>query len=426
MDSTAGGHSTGRSADLRLQELLTGWGGHDGADTELRTALQELHARDELFRKMLEIETVGVIFFDPAGDILRANDAFLRMGGYTQEDIAAGRLRWERLTPPEFLEASRRAITQLQTLGSTTPYEKQYYRKDGSRFWGLFAAKGLSAHEGIEFILDITERKRLEEELRRREDELECALERQSLIAGWLQDALRPVLPDAPIPCLLIHAFYRPALDEASVGGDFYDVFPLGDGRHVLVVADLSGKGLAAASQVATVRHMLRALLYQSGHGAVMLSNSVAQLNGMVADHDLLAGFATLFVGVFTPEERTLTYVNAGQEPGLLLRADTGTVEELSPTGPVLGGFSGGTYEERVARLAPGDSLALFTDGLTEAGSSRKDLLGVSGAAAIFQGATAGAHHPAEIAARMVAGVEASAAPVGIRDDVALLVARAE
>jgi len=110
------------------------------------------------FERALEIETVGVIFFDPAGDIIRANEAFLRMGGYTQDDVKARRLRWDRLTPPEFMEASWRAISQLKTRGSTVPYEKQYYRKDGSRFWGLFAAKGISEHEGVEFIIDITER----------------------------------------------------------------------------------------------------------------------------------------------------------------------------------------------------------------------------------------------------------------------------
>lgn len=124
------------------------------------------------FERALEIETVGVIFFDPAGDIVRANDAFLRMGGYTREDVEARRLRWDTLTPPEWMEVSRRAISQLKTRGSTVPYEKQYYRKDGSRFWGLFAAKGISEHEGVEFIIDITERKRTEAALRESEERL--------------------------------------------------------------------------------------------------------------------------------------------------------------------------------------------------------------------------------------------------------------
>jgi PAS domain S-box-containing protein len=129
----------------------------------------------ELFRKILEIETVGVIFFDPAGDITQANDAFLRMAGYTREDLAAGLLRWDRMTPPEWMPASLRAIDQLRTFGSTVPYEKQYYRKDGSRFWGLFAAKGLSEHQGVEFILDVTEGKATEAALREAQESAEAA-----------------------------------------------------------------------------------------------------------------------------------------------------------------------------------------------------------------------------------------------------------
>jgi PAS domain S-box-containing protein len=110
-----------------------------------------------LLRSMLEISTVGVIFFDPSGDIVDANEAFLRMSGFTEGDVRARRLRWDLLTPPEWMGPSLRAIDQLKTFGSTVPYEKEYFRKDGTRFRGLFAAKGLAEHLGVEFILDITE-----------------------------------------------------------------------------------------------------------------------------------------------------------------------------------------------------------------------------------------------------------------------------
>ncbi len=110
-----------------------------------------------LLKRMLEISTVGIIFFDPSGDIVDANEAFLRMSGFTEEDLRAGRLRWDLLTPPEWMAASLKAINQLKIFGSTVPYEKEYYRKDGTRFRGLFAAKGVAEHRGVEFILDITE-----------------------------------------------------------------------------------------------------------------------------------------------------------------------------------------------------------------------------------------------------------------------------
>ena len=248
--------------------------------------------------------------------------------------------------------------------------------------------------------------------------------EKEHRIAEQLQAALQPPVPE-DVPGLKVYAHYRAALEEASVGGDFYDVFPLDGGRCALVVADLSGKGLAAAAQVATVRHMLRALLYQPG--GTSLRAALTTLNDMLAGHNLLNGFATLFAGAYDPARRTLAYVNAGQEPGLIRRAPGGAPgEELGPTGPVLGGFPGAAYEERAVALGPGDVLALFTDGLTEAGASRKDLLELSGVAEILDESADDAgiadDAPRVIATRVMRRVEEAATPAGMRDDVCLLV----
>lgn len=243
---------------------------------------------------------------------------------------------------------------------------------------------------------------------------------REHRIAEQLQDALQPkILPI--IDGLELDAYYQPALDEASVGGDFYDVFPVKDGCYALVVADLSGKGLQAAAQVATVRHMLRASLYNPGATAAM---ALTSLNDMITEHELLSGFATLFIGAYDSNENTLTYVNAGQEPGLLRRAKTGVIEELGPTGPVLGGFPGARFTQRVTSLASGDVLALFTDGLTEAGLNRKDLLEMSGVIDIFRASTESPiATPRELTEHIMRGIRAKATPAGIRDDVCLLVA---
>jgi PAS domain S-box-containing protein len=78
--------------------------------------LDREHA-EQLFQKMLEISTVGIIFFDPNGDIVEANGAFLQMSGFDQEDVAAGRLRWDTLTPPEWVPPSLNAIQQFKDNG---------------------------------------------------------------------------------------------------------------------------------------------------------------------------------------------------------------------------------------------------------------------------------------------------------------------
>jgi PAS domain S-box-containing protein len=263
---------------------------------------------------------------------------------------------------------------------------------------------------------------RLFQEAQTAEREVRQLLQREHNIAERLQQALQPSLP-GKMQGLDMDAAYRPALQEASIGGDFFDVFSLEKGCLALVVADLAGKGLAAASQVAVVRHMLRALLYQA---QTTLAEAVTRLNDMLTEHDLLTGFATLFVGTYDVNQRTLTYASCGQEPGLILRKAADQVEELPPTGPVLGGFPGATFTAQVVPLARGDVLALFTDGLTEAGPSRKDLLGVPGITSIFRYSTQNASSAEQIKARMMDGVEALATPTGIRDDVCLLIACVE
>ncbi len=124
---------------------------------------------EERLQKAISIETVGVIFFNLAGEIYDANQAFQRMSGYGHEDFQRRRVRWDVVTPPEFMPATLKAKAELLTKGENTPYEKQYIRPDGSRWWGLFAGKRLSSSECVEFVLDITERKQAEEALRESE-----------------------------------------------------------------------------------------------------------------------------------------------------------------------------------------------------------------------------------------------------------------
>lgn len=245
--------------------------------------------------------------------------------------------------------------------------------------------------------------------------------QRERNIAQQLQDALQPSPPD-DIPGLALASYYRPALAEASVGGDFFDVFPLGEGRTALVVADLSGKGLAAASQVATVRNMLRYALYSQPN----LAQAVTNLHHILVERDVLTGFATLFVGVYDEKNHVLTYVNCGQEPGLVFRAATGRIEQMPPTGSVLGGFdTGDDHEARLVRLLEGDVIALFTDGLTEVGPSRKIQLEVDGVSAVLRNCCIGepleTNTPQAVVECLIAGVD-NFAGGGLRDDIALLV----
>jgi PAS domain S-box-containing protein len=143
----------------------------------LRDREARLRTSEERFRRIAEIETVGVIFFDTEGRITDGNAAFLRMAGFTRADLEAGLLRWDELTPPEWMPQTLRGIEELKTTGQGTPFEKQYIRKDGSRWWGLFAGRMLDDDTAVELVLDITDRKAAEHALRDSEARLRSLIE---------------------------------------------------------------------------------------------------------------------------------------------------------------------------------------------------------------------------------------------------------
>ncbi|MGZ8253737.1 MAG: PAS domain S-box protein [Burkholderiaceae bacterium] len=117
---------------------------------------------EERMTRAMQIDTVGILSFRPDGRIIDCNDAFLRMSGVARGDVTANRVRWDALTPSEWLPASQRALDEFDRTGRTTPYEMEYVRPDGTRWWGLFAATRVGPDEGVEYIIDITERKRAE------------------------------------------------------------------------------------------------------------------------------------------------------------------------------------------------------------------------------------------------------------------------
>ena len=135
----------------------------------------EIEEREAKIRRLVDANIIGIFVWDMEGRILEANDAFLRLIGYDREDVVAGRLRWTDLTPPEWLDRDeRRWLPELKVTGSLQPFEKEYFRKDGSRVPVLIGAATFDddGNQGVSFVLDLTERKRAEQALRENEDKL--------------------------------------------------------------------------------------------------------------------------------------------------------------------------------------------------------------------------------------------------------------
>ena len=156
-----------------------------------------------------------------------------------------------------------------------------------------------------------------------------------------------------------VHGQTRPA---NTVGGDFYDIQPLADGRLVVALGDVAGKGSPAALLMALLLAMLRTLLDEGLDPAAL----AGRLNLQIWRHAPRSRFITLFVAVFDPDSGELVFVNAGQTPPLLRRV-SGDTEWLSEGGIALGLRESSRYTAATRALAPGDVLVLYSDGITEA-----------------------------------------------------------
>jgi PAS domain S-box-containing protein len=128
---------------------------------------RDLADREGKIRRLVDANVLGICIWHLEGAIVEANDTFLHMLQYGREDIVSGRLRWTDLTPAEWREQDECAVAELRSTGTFQPFEKEYFRKDGSRISVLIGGALFeeSSDEGVAFVLDLTERKRAEEAL---------------------------------------------------------------------------------------------------------------------------------------------------------------------------------------------------------------------------------------------------------------------
>jgi serine phosphatase RsbU (regulator of sigma subunit)/signal transduction protein with GAF and PtsI domain len=224
------------------------------------------------------------------------------------------------------------------------------------------AGQAAIAIENAQLLREAAEQERLKQELE---------------VAKRIQTSF---LPEGcpPVPGWELAAYWRSARE---VGGDFYDFIPLpvrledpgGEGRMGLVIADVADKGVPAALFMALSRTLLRTVSIDGRPP----SDAISRTNELILADARSDLFVTMFYVILRPRSGEVVYVNAGHMPPLVVRADEGTTEELRVPGMALGILSDVAFEEHSSHLEPGDTLILYTDGVTDAMNAQKESFGV-------------------------------------------------
>jgi sigma-B regulation protein RsbU (phosphoserine phosphatase) len=199
-----------------------------------------------------------------------------------------------------------------------------------------------------------------------------------------LKQALTGAHPQ--IPGIAIGSVVLSASPGTTVGGDIVDVFELDARFTMLLVADISGKGLAAAAHAAFVKYTIRTLaLEDDGDPAVVLAKFNAMFARANGDFE---GFVVLILGIIDSQTGEVRYASAGHEPAFIRRS-SGRVTMLEPTGPIVGAAGYSAYRTATLTLDLGDVLVWTTDGMTESRDRRRRLLGCEGLASWIASAPA-------------------------------------
>jgi sigma-B regulation protein RsbU (phosphoserine phosphatase) len=357
----------------RLRDMLQGF--HERISALPDRAALWRHLEERL---MSELDTVSVV------PVLRVNGILLcpscqeptpfgpetpllaLLAGLTEplpldELLASRRVALAPLEAQWLRERQTALLLPLRSGGGVAGFLAVGAKRDGEDYTGeemralaTLASQVALAAENLRLLEENLEKRRLDEQL--------------SMARAIQQRFLPSNLPATPGLDVMARSLFC-----LEVAGDYYDVVPLPDGRTVLAVGDVSGKGAGAAMLMANLQASLRTSVRVGGR----LEEIVAGINELICGNTSDEQFITFFVGVFEPGTGHLFYVNAGHNPPLVIRRD-GRLERLHSTGLLLGILPDAVYERGELNLEEGDLLLLYTDGVSEAQDEHEEEFGES------------------------------------------------
>lgn len=316
---------------------------------------------DDLF----DAAPCGYIEMDHDGTILNANEKFLALVGRRRDEVVGVATFASMLAVGDRIYHETHFSPLLQMHREVHEIAFEIVRPDNARVPVLVSANLRGDGDDAvarTIVFEAQDRRSYEQELLAAKKAAEDAEAQSRRITQTLQQTFVPPTPPR-IPGLDISGVYRPAGDGSEVGGDFYDVFQIRAGEWMVVLGDVSGKGVEAAAVTAFIRHAIRELAVTAAEPSDLLRELNAAL--IREPHDRFCTVAV--VRLIADGHRWLVTMSLGGHPQPVGRAAGGAVDSIGVEGSLIGVLDAPSFTDERLELVEGDSVLLFTDGVTEA-----------------------------------------------------------
>jgi phosphoserine phosphatase RsbU/P len=343
-----------------------------------QTASEAFYAAllDDDPNRLYERAPCGYLTTTPDGTVVKVNDTFCSLTGYEKEELVGRRTFTDLLTAGGRIYHETHYAPMLSLQGTVREVALEMVRADEEVLPVLVNAVLEKDSDGRPKLIrvaafDATHRRAYERELLLAKQQAERSEAHARALARTLQSTLIPPSPP-DLPGLDVSAAYRPAGSGEEVGGDFYDIFQIKTGDWVVAIGDVCGKGVDAAVVTSLVRHTLRALTVQEDEPSAVLHS----LNEVLLRHGTDRFCTVVLVRLRRVGDSWAVTLSSAGHPLPLHLPEHGDVRPVGKPGSLVGVLPKVVFHDTEVRLAPGDLLVMYTDGVTEGRRGGTDFYG--------------------------------------------------